>query len=113
MPDVDAEKVTLEPDSVSFMGTLISREHAEAGLQNGFSPISLEEDCSDAIRDRQIKAEDEEKASAPSERICPVGLHKAVLLYPPSTQNIVTVLFCCPYSYMHSAEISVTGLIIC
>uniref|UniRef100_A0A3Q0RGH5 Nucleolar protein 11 n=1 Tax=Amphilophus citrinellus TaxID=61819 RepID=A0A3Q0RGH5_AMPCI len=80
MPDVDAEKVSLEPDSVSFMETLISREHAEAGLQNGFSPIFLEEDCPDAVRGRQTKAEDKEKASAPSKLICPVGLHKAALL---------------------------------
>ncbi|XP_040893279.1 nucleolar protein 11-like [Toxotes jaculatrix] len=84
MPDVDAEKVSLEPDSVSFMESLISREHGQAGLQNGFSPASFDEDRSDALSEggaiMKTKEEDKEKTSTPSEQICPVGLHKAVLL---------------------------------
>lgn len=81
MPDVDAEKVSLEPNSVTFMENLITRDRAEAGLQNGFSPTSS------VVNDRQTRAEDKKKASAPSQLICPVGLHKAVLMYPPSTQT--------------------------
>lgn len=76
MPDADAEKVTLEPDSISFMETLIAKERGEAGMQNGFSR-SAEEDRSD-----------QEGTSAPPVQICPVGLHKAVLLYPPTAQSL-------------------------
>uniref|UniRef100_A0AAX7U969 Nucleolar protein 11 n=1 Tax=Astatotilapia calliptera TaxID=8154 RepID=A0AAX7U969_ASTCA len=75
IPDVDAEKVSLEPDSVKFMENLITRDRAEAGLQNGFSPTSS------VVNDRQTRAEDvKKKASAPSQLSCPVGLHKAVLI---------------------------------
>lgn len=74
IPDVDAEKVSLEPDSVEFMENLITRDRAEAGLQNGFSPTSS------VVNDHQTRAEDVKKASAPSQLICPVGLHKAVLI---------------------------------
>uniref|UniRef100_A0A674NSI8 Nucleolar protein 11 n=1 Tax=Takifugu rubripes TaxID=31033 RepID=A0A674NSI8_TAKRU len=56
MPDADAEKVTLEPDSISFMEALIAREHGEASVQNGFS------------------------SSDDKDWICPVELHKAALL---------------------------------
>ncbi|GAA6227041.1 nucleolar protein 11 [Lates japonicus] len=84
MPDTDAEKASLDPDSVSFMETLISRERGQAGLQNGFSPTSYDEDPSDALSGGgdviKTGAEDKKKTSAPSELICPVGLHKAVLL---------------------------------
>lgn len=74
--------MSLEPDSVEFMENLITRDHAEAGLQNGFSPTSS------VVNDRQTRAEDvKKKASAPSQLSCPVGLHKAVLMYPPSTQT--------------------------
>ncbi|XP_070835851.1 nucleolar protein 11-like [Chaetodon trifascialis] len=79
MPDVDAEKVSLEPDSVSFMETLIAREHGQDGLQNGFSPTSFDEDCPDALVTK-TRAEEKEKSSSPPEQLCPVGLHKAVLL---------------------------------
>lgn len=84
MPDADADKVSLEPDSVSFMDTLVSREHGHLGVQNGFSPTSLEEDCSDAVSGggavTKTRAEDKEKTSTPPEQMCPVGKHKAVLL---------------------------------
>lgn len=72
--------MSLEPDSVEFMENLITRDRAEAGLQNGFSPTSS------VVNDHQTRAEDV-KASAPSQLICPVGLHKAVLMYPPSAQT--------------------------
>ncbi|XP_071361870.1 nucleolar protein 11-like [Trachinotus anak] len=84
MPDVDAEKASLEPDSISFMETLISRERGQVGLQNGFSPASTDEDRSDALSGGgavvKARAENTEKTSTPSGQICPVGLHKAVLL---------------------------------
>lgn len=92
MPDVDAEKASLEPDSVSFMETLIARERGQDGLQNGFSPTLFDEDRPDAFGGGgtviKTRAEDKEKSSTPPEQICPVGLHKAVLLYPPSTQTV-------------------------
>ncbi|KAM9363927.1 nucleolar protein 11-like [Symphorus nematophorus] len=84
MSDADAEKVSLEPDSVSFMETLITRERGQVGMQNGFSPTSCDEDRSDALGGGgtviKTRAEDKEKSSIPPEQICPVGLHKAVLL---------------------------------
>lgn len=92
MPDVDAEKASLEPDSVSFMETLIARERGQVGLQNGFSPTSLDEGCSDAPGGGGaiIKSgeEDKERTSTLSGQICPVGLHKAVLLYPPTAPSL-------------------------
>lgn len=75
MPDAEAEKVTLEPDSISFMEALIAREHGEASVQNGFS--SSDKDCSDAL-----EGDGKARISAASEGICPVELHKAALLYP-------------------------------
>ncbi|XP_070684517.1 nucleolar protein 11-like [Pempheris klunzingeri] len=84
MPDADAEKVSLEPDSISFMENLIARDRGQVGLQNGFSPTSFDEDHSDALSGVgdtiKTRAEDKEKTSTPPEQICPVGLHKAVLL---------------------------------
>ncbi|XP_026158102.1 nucleolar protein 11-like [Mastacembelus armatus] len=82
MPDVEAEKAILEPDSISFMETLISKDQGQAGLQNGVSPTTFEEDCSDTLSGggTQSRADDKEKAPTPPEQICPVGLHKAVLL---------------------------------
>nr|XP_046265031.1 nucleolar protein 11-like [Scatophagus argus] len=84
MSDVDAEKVNLEPDSVSFMETLIARERGQVGFQNGFSPTSLDEDRSEALGGGgtiiKTRAEDKEKTSTPPEQSCPVGLNKAVLL---------------------------------
>uniref|UniRef100_A0AAQ6AE65 Nucleolar protein 11 n=1 Tax=Amphiprion ocellaris TaxID=80972 RepID=A0AAQ6AE65_AMPOC len=40
----------------------------------------LKEDCSDDVSGHQTRTEAKEKTSAPPEQICPVGLHKAVLL---------------------------------
>lgn len=76
MPDADAEKVTLEPDGISFMEALIAREHGEASVPNGFSS-SDDQDCSDAL-----EGDGKATISAASEGICPVELHKAALLYP-------------------------------
>ncbi|XP_031145394.1 nucleolar protein 11-like [Sander lucioperca] len=78
MPDVDAEKVSVEPDGVSFMESLMARERGPLGLQNGFSPIEM--DRSDSLGVGDTRAEDKEKATTPTVQICPVGLHKAVLL---------------------------------
>ncbi|XP_038142419.1 nucleolar protein 11-like [Cyprinodon tularosa] len=78
LPDADAEKLSLEPDSVSFMEMLISSEHARAGLQNGFSPTSCKEDGTDAIDGPQTKAKEKEKA--PPQQMCPLGSHKAALI---------------------------------
>ncbi|XP_029293095.1 nucleolar protein 11-like [Cottoperca gobio] len=80
MPDVDAEKVSLEPDSVSLMETLMARERGPVGLQNGFSPTSNDEHRSDALSGGGSGAEVEEKTATQPEQICPVGLHKAILL---------------------------------
>ncbi|KAM3865241.1 nucleolar protein 11-like [Diretmus argenteus] len=84
VPDGDAEMVSLEPDSVSFMEALIAGGRGQGGLQNGFSPAPFEEDSSDAVSvggaPTQTRAEDKEKTSAQPGQICPVGLHKAVLL---------------------------------
>lgn len=81
MSDDDAENTTLEPDSVSFMETIISKEHNQTGLQNGFSPVPMEEDQPDAITDHQSKTDEKQKTPKTSPgQICPVGLQKAVLL---------------------------------
>lgn len=110
MPDVDAEKANLEPDSISFMETLISRERGQVGLQNGYSSTSFEENRLGALSGSgaviKTKAEDKEKTSTPSEQTCPVGLHKAVLLYPPSAQSLKhnNLAFCLSGSWSHSTE---------
>lgn len=100
MPDVDAEKVSLEPESVAFMEILLAQERGQVGLQNGFSPTSFDEDRSDALSRGgavvKTTPEDAGMTSTPPEQICPVGLHKAVLLYPPRAQT--------PY-FHHSAVI--------
>ncbi|XP_034398059.1 nucleolar protein 11-like [Cyclopterus lumpus] len=81
MSDVDAENGSLEPDGVSFMETLIARERGPDGLLNGFSPTSAAEYRSDGLGGGGTRAQqDEEMTSPPPEQICPVGLHKAVLL---------------------------------
>ncbi|XP_068583797.1 nucleolar protein 11-like [Cebidichthys violaceus] len=81
MSDVEAENVSLEPDSVSFAETLIARERGPVGLLNGFTPTSADGDRSDGLGGGDTRAQqDEEKTSTPPEQICPVGLHKAVLL---------------------------------
>uniref|UniRef100_A0A3Q2UJY6 Nucleolar protein 11 n=1 Tax=Fundulus heteroclitus TaxID=8078 RepID=A0A3Q2UJY6_FUNHE len=78
LPDADSEKLNLEPESVSFMEMLISNEHAQMGLQNGFSPASCEEGRTDTIGGPQTKAE--EKGNASPKQSCPLGLHKAALI---------------------------------
>ncbi|KAM3622777.1 uncharacterized protein V6R79_002938 [Siganus canaliculatus] len=77
MPDIEAEKLSLEPDSISFMETLLARDRGTSGLQNGFSPTSLNEDSSETI---DAGNSGDKKTSAPPGQTCPVGLHKAVLL---------------------------------
>lgn len=79
MPDSEAEKVNLEPDSLSFMETLTSREHCRGGLRNGFNSTSALEDHSDVT---MTKADEENQKSTAPGQSCPVGLQKAVLLYP-------------------------------
>lgn len=93
MPDVDAEKVSVEPDGVSFMESLMARERGPLGLQNGFSPIEM--DRSDSLGVGDTRAEDKEKATTPTVQICPVGLHKAVLLYPASAHSDTILLAFC------------------
>ncbi|XP_075946449.1 nucleolar protein 11-like [Anarhichas minor] len=81
MSDVDAEKVSLEPDSVSFTETLIAQERGPVGLLNGFTATSADGDRSDGLGGGDTRAQqDKEKTATPPEQICPVGLHKAVLL---------------------------------
>lgn len=75
MPDDEAEKLSLGPDSISFMEALIAREHGETSVQNGFSP-SDGKNRSDALEG------DKARMSAAPEQICPVEIHKAALLYP-------------------------------
>ncbi|XP_004066307.2 nucleolar protein 11 [Oryzias latipes] len=77
LPDVDAEKMCLEPESVSLMETLITSQHCQGDLQNGFSPPSRVEAHSDTANDQQTR-EGSEKAT--SRLVCPVGSHKAALL---------------------------------
>ncbi|KAF3852047.1 hypothetical protein F7725_005402 [Dissostichus mawsoni] len=74
MPDSDAEKVNLEPESISLMETLMAGERDPVGLQNGFSPATNDMDQSGGT-----EAEKKE-TTTPPEQICPVGLHKA---FPP------------------------------
>uniref|UniRef100_A0A3B5M8K9 Nucleolar protein 11 n=1 Tax=Xiphophorus couchianus TaxID=32473 RepID=A0A3B5M8K9_9TELE len=78
LSDADAEKLSLEPDSVSFVEMLISNERAQTGLQNGFSPALCEEDRTDAVDDPKAKAKEKQKASP--QQTCPVGKHKAALI---------------------------------
>ncbi|XP_028990686.1 nucleolar protein 11-like [Betta splendens] len=81
IPDVDAEKVTLDPDSVVFMETIMSRDSGQGGLQNGFSPTFMEGDHSDTLSGGGAQSrEDEKTPTPPAELTCPVGLNKAVLL---------------------------------
>ncbi|XP_013879107.1 nucleolar protein 11-like [Austrofundulus limnaeus] len=80
LPDVDAEKLNLEPESVSFMETIISTQQGQAGLQNGFSPTTCANEPSDASSVQQTKGRTEERARNPPEQICPIGVHKAALI---------------------------------
>uniref|UniRef100_A0A1A8DMU8 Nucleolar protein 11 n=1 Tax=Nothobranchius kadleci TaxID=1051664 RepID=A0A1A8DMU8_NOTKA len=78
LPDADAERLSLEPDGVSFMQILTSREHDQVGLQNGFTSTSCEDE--DAGSGQQRRRKDEENARNPPEPVCPVGVHKAALI---------------------------------
>uniref|UniRef100_A0A3P9MSI3 Nucleolar protein 11 n=1 Tax=Poecilia reticulata TaxID=8081 RepID=A0A3P9MSI3_POERE len=78
LSDADAEKLSLEPDSVSFMEMLLSNERGQTGLQNGFSPAFCQEDRTDAVDDPKAKAKEKKKASP--QQTCPVGKHKAALI---------------------------------
>ncbi|XP_037545688.1 nucleolar protein 11-like [Nematolebias whitei] len=80
LPDVDAEKLDLEPESVSFMETIISTERSQAGLQNGFSPTSCEKDTADSTSGQQTRGKDTKNAKKPPEPVCPFGVHKAALI---------------------------------
>ena len=82
VPDGDAEMVSLEPDSVSFMEGLVASGRGPGAQQNGFSPTLYEEDSCDVPPSGQPRPE-EGKDGQPPRESCPVGLHKAVLLYPP------------------------------
>lgn len=104
-PDDEVDKVSLEPDSISFMETLLARGRGQVGLQNGFSPTALEEDRAD---DREgggtiIRAggkDNKEKSSTPPGQICPVGLHKAVLLYPLTEQSFRVFCHICDVEWI-------------
>ncbi|KAL1006067.1 hypothetical protein UPYG_G00067440 [Umbra pygmaea] len=69
VPDGDMEMVRLDPDSVSFMESLV----AGGAQQNGFSPTLYDEDSCDALHQ-------DKNMHTPQLVTCPVGLHKAVLL---------------------------------
>ncbi|KAG7487177.1 nucleolar protein 11 [Solea senegalensis] len=83
MSDSDAEKATLEPESVSFMETIVSKDSDQVCQQNGFGPTSFDEEHTDNLHGdgavSKTKTADQ-KTSTPLENLCPVGLHKAVLL---------------------------------
>ncbi|CAL1601698.1 unnamed protein product [Knipowitschia caucasica] len=73
MTDGDSEIVQLEPASVSFMQTLISKDNAQPAAQNGCSPTSDKTEINEG--DGMIT-----KINRPLKDICPVSLNKAVLL---------------------------------
>uniref|UniRef100_A0A8C5D797 Nucleolar protein 11 n=1 Tax=Gouania willdenowi TaxID=441366 RepID=A0A8C5D797_GOUWI len=79
IPDVDAEKASLEPGSVSFMETVILKERGVVSLQNGFSPTSVE-DFSDGMSGSKSRTEVDETTFNQPGLKCPVGSHKAALL---------------------------------
>ncbi|XP_062304337.1 nucleolar protein 11-like [Osmerus eperlanus] len=79
VPDGDAEMVSLEPDSVSFMEGLVASGRGPGAQQNGFSPALYEEDSCDVPPSGQTRPE-EGKDGQPPRESSPVGLHKAVLL---------------------------------
>ncbi|XP_054897522.1 nucleolar protein 11-like isoform X2 [Poeciliopsis prolifica] len=78
LSDADAEKLSLEPDSVSFMEMLTSNERAQTGLQNGFSPAFCEDDRAGTGDNPKAKAKEINKALP--QQTCPVGKHKAALI---------------------------------
>ncbi|KAK5866161.1 hypothetical protein PBY51_020371 [Eleginops maclovinus] len=79
MPDSDADKVSLVPESVSVMETLMARQRDLVGLQNGFSPTTNDVDHSEGLSGGGT-GEKKKETTTPPEHVCPVGLHKGVLL---------------------------------
>ncbi|NP_001133931.1 nucleolar protein 11-like [Salmo salar] len=79
VPDGDVEMVSLEPDSVSLMEGLVAAG-ARGGQQNGFSPPLFEEDSCDAHHQPKPPQHQDKKNPTLQLEVCPVGLHKAVLL---------------------------------
>nr|XP_029480676.1 nucleolar protein 11-like [Oncorhynchus nerka] len=78
VPDGDVEMVNLEPDSVSFMEGLVAAG-ARGGQQNGFSPPLFEDSCDPHHQPKPPQHQDKKNPTLQLE-LCPVGLHKAVLL---------------------------------
>jgi hypothetical protein len=72
--------VSLEPDSVSFMEGLVAAG-ARGGQQNGFSPPLFEDSWDPHHQPKPPQHQDKKNPTLQLE-VCPVGLHKAVLLYP-------------------------------
>lgn len=64
------------------METIISTQQSQAGLQNGFSPTFCEKDQSGTSGGQQTEGKDAKNAKNPPEPNCPVGVHKAALMYP-------------------------------
>lgn len=87
-PDDQLDRVTLEPDSVSFMEALLAKGRGQATMQNGFCPAALQGERADvperggATVKPGVEANREKKSSTTSGLTCPVTLNKAVLLYP-------------------------------
>ncbi|XP_020336746.1 nucleolar protein 11-like [Oncorhynchus kisutch] len=78
VPDGDVEMVSLEPDSVSFMEGLVAAG-ARGRQQNGFSPPLFEDSCDPHHQPKPPQHQDKKNPTLQLE-VCPVGLHKAVLL---------------------------------
>nr|XP_046167097.1 nucleolar protein 11-like [Oncorhynchus gorbuscha] len=78
VPDGDVEMVSLEPDSVSFMEGLVAAG-ARGGQQNGFSPPLFEDSWDPHHQPKPPQHQDKKNPTLQLE-VCPVGLHKAVLL---------------------------------
>ncbi|KAJ8002114.1 hypothetical protein DPEC_G00176440 [Dallia pectoralis] len=76
VPDSGVELVRLEPDSVSFMESLMAAG-AKAEQQNGFSPALYDKDSCDT---EQQSIPHQHTPTGVQLEACPVGLHKAVLL---------------------------------
>ncbi|KAJ8264106.1 hypothetical protein GJAV_G00145240 [Gymnothorax javanicus] len=76
--DGDLEEVSLDLDSVAFVESLLSSSTRSDGLQNGFSPVPVEQDtCDVEIATSRPETEPPSLASDPT---CPVRLKKAALL---------------------------------
>lgn len=87
-PDNQLDRVTLEPDSVSFMEALLAKGRGQATMQNGFFPTTLQGERADApegggaaIRPGSQENRNKKSSTTPG-LMCPVTLNKAVLLYP-------------------------------